>query len=128
MRSGTSTDLELGDFMVVNAISINGTFGGFMGDEAHITAGNDIIGSPINERSGFVLRNGMLVLTSVGCNHNIDLTGTSRLNLALGAVAAKDPCNDIWLLVTVATLRLVLSASITTLTIIRRHSSCQRLD
>ena len=109
--------------MVVNALSVNSTFGGTY----HCRQCWHGIGSPINERPGFVLRNVMLILTSVECNHNTGLTGTGRLGLALGADAAKDHCNDIWLLVDVATLRLVLSASNTSLPNIRRCSMCQRL-
>ena len=64
----TSTNLELSGFMVVHALNINNTLGGFMGDEAHITVGKNAIGYHIIVQPGFVLRNGTLILTSVGCN------------------------------------------------------------
>ena len=49
----------------------------------------------------------MFVLTTVGCNRNIDLAETVRLGLALGAGVVKDPCNDIWLFVTVCKVVLI---------------------
>ena len=60
--------------MVVHALNINNTLGGFMGDEAHITVGNNIIGSPIIVQPGFVLWNGTLILTSVGFNRSMKLS------------------------------------------------------
>ena len=76
------TNLELGDFMVVYALNINNILGVFMGDEAHITVGINAIGSPIIMQPGFMLQNGTLILTSVGCNHSMNLsfvlTGRSR--------------------------------------------------
>ena len=49
----TSTNLELDDFMVVHALSINNTLGEFMG--AVIA-----IGSHINRQPGLLLQIGML--------------------------------------------------------------------
>ena len=64
--------------VISNALSINNTFGEYMGDEAHITSGNAVVG---------------LVLIISRCNRNIDLSGTDGLCFVLGANVVKDPYN-----------------------------------
>ena len=59
--------------MVVHALNIYNTLGEFMGDEVHITVDNNAIGSHVIMRPGFVLRDGTLIITSVGCNRSMNL-------------------------------------------------------